>query len=149
MLLMFAPGGPREDYFETLARGEEMTEEQHAAFMLRHDTYWVRGGRPGSTASPPGGHLAATSSTSRTANGHRWRDPMASVSMIDVVPEGSRSGVRPTESHAARIESTDHGRTGLVTFENPSFTRRARLRALASIVVSQGAMCCASIACTS
>jgi mannose-6-phosphate isomerase-like protein (cupin superfamily) len=41
MLLMFAPGGPREDYFETLARGEEMTQEQRAAFMLRHDTYWV------------------------------------------------------------------------------------------------------------
>ncbi len=41
MLLMFAPGGPREDYFETLARGEEMTEEQRAAFMIRHDTYWV------------------------------------------------------------------------------------------------------------
>ena len=41
MLLMFAPGGPREDYFETLARGEQMTEEQRAAFMVRHDTYWV------------------------------------------------------------------------------------------------------------
>lgn len=41
MLLMFAPGGPREDYFETLARGEEMSEEQRAEFMLRHDTYWV------------------------------------------------------------------------------------------------------------
>jgi mannose-6-phosphate isomerase-like protein (cupin superfamily) len=41
MLLMFAPGGPREDYFETLARGEEMTEEQRAEFMVRHDTYWV------------------------------------------------------------------------------------------------------------
>lgn len=41
MLLMFAPGGPREDYFETLARGEEMTEEQRAEFMLRHDTHWV------------------------------------------------------------------------------------------------------------
>ena len=41
MLLMFAPGGPREDYFETLARGEPMTEEQRAEFMLRHDTYWV------------------------------------------------------------------------------------------------------------
>lgn len=41
MLLMSAPGGPREDYFETLARGEEMREEQRAAFMLRHDTYWV------------------------------------------------------------------------------------------------------------
>ncbi len=41
MLLMFAPGAPREDYFETLARGEAMTEEQRAAFMLRHDTHWV------------------------------------------------------------------------------------------------------------
>lgn len=41
MLLMFAPGGPREDYFETLARGEEMDREQWDAFMDRHDTYWV------------------------------------------------------------------------------------------------------------
>lgn len=41
MLLMFAPGGPREDYFETLARGEEMSDEQRAEFMLRHDTFWV------------------------------------------------------------------------------------------------------------
>ena len=41
MLLMFAPGAPREDYFETLARGEQLTEEQRAEFMLRHDTYWV------------------------------------------------------------------------------------------------------------
>jgi len=41
MLLMFAPGGPREEYFETLARGEQMTDEQRAEFMLRHDTYWV------------------------------------------------------------------------------------------------------------
>jgi hypothetical protein len=41
MLLMFAPGGPREDYLETPARGEQMTEEQRAAFMQRHDTYWV------------------------------------------------------------------------------------------------------------
>lgn len=41
MLLMFAPGAPREDYFETLARGEEMTEEQRAEFMVRHDTYWI------------------------------------------------------------------------------------------------------------
>lgn len=41
MLLMFAPGAPREDYFETLARAEEMTEEQRAEFMIRHDNYWV------------------------------------------------------------------------------------------------------------
>jgi mannose-6-phosphate isomerase-like protein (cupin superfamily) len=41
MLLMFAPGGPREDYFETLARGEAMTDEERARFMARHDTYWL------------------------------------------------------------------------------------------------------------
>ena len=40
MLLMFAPGGPREDYFETLARGEVMTEEERSGFMLKHDTHW-------------------------------------------------------------------------------------------------------------
>ena len=41
MLLMFAPGAPREDYFETLAAGERMSEEERLEFMLRHDTYWV------------------------------------------------------------------------------------------------------------
>ena len=41
MLLMFTPGGPREDYFETLASGAQMSEEDRAEFMLRHDTYWV------------------------------------------------------------------------------------------------------------
>jgi quercetin dioxygenase-like cupin family protein len=40
MLILFAPGAPREEYFETLARGEPMTAEERAAFMLRHDTYW-------------------------------------------------------------------------------------------------------------
>jgi len=44
MLILFAPGAPREDYFETLAdaaRREAMDEEQRAEFFLRHDTYWV------------------------------------------------------------------------------------------------------------
>jgi mannose-6-phosphate isomerase-like protein (cupin superfamily) len=44
MLILFAPGAPREDYFETLARvshGDTMTDEERAAFMLRHDTFWV------------------------------------------------------------------------------------------------------------
>jgi mannose-6-phosphate isomerase-like protein (cupin superfamily) len=44
MLILFAPGAPREDYFETLARvgrGLRMTEEERAAFFIRHDTYWV------------------------------------------------------------------------------------------------------------
>jgi mannose-6-phosphate isomerase-like protein (cupin superfamily) len=44
MLLLFAPGAPREEYFETLAdaaRREAMDEQERAAFMLRHDTFWV------------------------------------------------------------------------------------------------------------
>jgi quercetin dioxygenase-like cupin family protein len=41
MLLLFAPGAPREDYFETLAAATPMTPEERAEFMLRHDTYWV------------------------------------------------------------------------------------------------------------
>jgi quercetin dioxygenase-like cupin family protein len=43
MLLMFAPGGPRELYFETLATLAEhpMTDEERVEFMLRHDTHWL------------------------------------------------------------------------------------------------------------
>jgi mannose-6-phosphate isomerase-like protein (cupin superfamily) len=43
MLLMFTPGAPREDYFETLAGLAEnpMTEAERLDFMLRHDTYWI------------------------------------------------------------------------------------------------------------
>jgi len=43
MLLLFAPGAPREEYFETLAKlaDQPMSEEERAAFMNRHDTYWV------------------------------------------------------------------------------------------------------------
>ena len=42
---MFTPGAPREDYFETLgspsATARPMTDDERAAFMLQHDTYWV------------------------------------------------------------------------------------------------------------
>jgi quercetin dioxygenase-like cupin family protein len=41
MLLLFTPGAPREDYFETLAAGADMSQEERAEFMVRHDTYWV------------------------------------------------------------------------------------------------------------
>ena len=44
MLILFAPGAPREDYFETTARlagGLKLTDEEKAAFYRRHDTYWV------------------------------------------------------------------------------------------------------------
>ncbi len=44
MLILFAPGAPREEYFETLAdaaRGAAMSDEQQAEFFVRHDTYWL------------------------------------------------------------------------------------------------------------
>jgi mannose-6-phosphate isomerase-like protein (cupin superfamily) len=44
MLLLFAPGAPREDYFETLGRiaeGLVLSDDEKSAFYLRHDTYWV------------------------------------------------------------------------------------------------------------
>jgi quercetin dioxygenase-like cupin family protein len=43
MLILFAPGAPREEYFETtaqLAAGLVLSDEEKAAFYLRHDTYW-------------------------------------------------------------------------------------------------------------
>ncbi len=44
MLLHFAPGAPREEYFEgldRLARGEEWTTEEFDAFMAAHDNVWT------------------------------------------------------------------------------------------------------------
>jgi mannose-6-phosphate isomerase-like protein (cupin superfamily) len=45
MLLLFAPGAPREGYFEGLveygAPGRQLSDEEWAAFYLRHDTYWT------------------------------------------------------------------------------------------------------------
>ncbi len=44
MLLLFSPGAPREEYFETLKRfgeGLTMTTEEKDAFFLAHDNYWV------------------------------------------------------------------------------------------------------------
>lgn len=47
MLILFAPGAPREHYFETLARvgdGLVLSDEEKTAFYLRHDTFWVEPG---------------------------------------------------------------------------------------------------------
>ena len=44
MLLMFSPGAPREEYFETLKKlgeGLTMTDEEKDAFYLAHDNYWI------------------------------------------------------------------------------------------------------------
>jgi mannose-6-phosphate isomerase-like protein (cupin superfamily) len=41
MLILFAPGAPREAYFEGLAELSRLSDEQRAEFYLRHDTYWL------------------------------------------------------------------------------------------------------------
>lgn len=42
MLLHFAPGAPRERYFEGLARGlDDLSPEEVDAFMAEHDNVWV------------------------------------------------------------------------------------------------------------
>jgi mannose-6-phosphate isomerase-like protein (cupin superfamily) len=41
MLLLFAPGAPREGYFEGLAELATMTQLERDEFMIFHDTYWL------------------------------------------------------------------------------------------------------------
>jgi mannose-6-phosphate isomerase-like protein (cupin superfamily) len=41
MLLHFAPGAPREGYFEGLPTLPGMSEDQRAQFFLEHDTFWL------------------------------------------------------------------------------------------------------------
>lgn len=41
MLLHFAPGAPREGYFEGLPDLAGRSEEERAEFFLRHDTFWL------------------------------------------------------------------------------------------------------------
>jgi mannose-6-phosphate isomerase-like protein (cupin superfamily) len=41
MLLHFAPGAPREGYFEGLPRLRELKAEQRDEFFVHHDTFWV------------------------------------------------------------------------------------------------------------
>ncbi len=41
MLLLFAPGAPREGYFEGLADLASKTDTQRQEFMDYHDTYWI------------------------------------------------------------------------------------------------------------
>jgi mannose-6-phosphate isomerase-like protein (cupin superfamily) len=43
MLLLFSPGAPREDYFERVGEVASMSDEDRAAFMLHHDSFWVDG----------------------------------------------------------------------------------------------------------
>jgi mannose-6-phosphate isomerase-like protein (cupin superfamily) len=41
MLLLFAPGAPREGYFEGLAGLGGLTDAEREAFMVYHDTFWL------------------------------------------------------------------------------------------------------------
>lgn len=42
MLILFAPGAPREAYFEGLAAGiDQLSDEERAEFYLRHDNHWL------------------------------------------------------------------------------------------------------------
>ncbi|GAA2758043.1 cupin domain-containing protein [Actinopolymorpha rutila] len=41
MLLHFAPGAPREGYFEGLPDLSKTDEAERAEFFLRHDTFWI------------------------------------------------------------------------------------------------------------
>jgi mannose-6-phosphate isomerase-like protein (cupin superfamily) len=44
MLLLFTPGAPREEYFETLAdvaQGRVLTDDERTDLFQRHDNHWV------------------------------------------------------------------------------------------------------------
>ncbi|MFL6117408.1 MAG: cupin domain-containing protein [Catenulispora sp.] len=41
MLLQFAPGAPREGYFEGLTRVAQMNDQERAEFYLKHDNIWL------------------------------------------------------------------------------------------------------------
>lgn len=41
MLLLFAPGAPREGYFEGLPALASMSDAERTEFFVNHDTYWV------------------------------------------------------------------------------------------------------------
>ncbi|MGW7284378.1 cupin domain-containing protein [Streptomyces sp. NPDC054847] len=41
MLMLFAPGAPREDYFEGVTELAGLSEEERAEFFVRHDSFFV------------------------------------------------------------------------------------------------------------
>ncbi|OBF92913.1 cupin [Mycobacterium sp. 852002-51163_SCH5372311] len=42
ILMLFAPGGPREGYFEGIPGLADMTDDERREFFIRHDNYWVQ-----------------------------------------------------------------------------------------------------------
>ncbi|AQW54693.1 cupin domain-containing protein [Streptomyces violaceusniger] len=47
MLLLFAPGAPREEYFERVAEMTQRGGEELKRFRIRHDSYFVEDFEPG------------------------------------------------------------------------------------------------------
>ncbi|MFD7161828.1 cupin domain-containing protein [Streptomyces violascens] len=41
MLLLFAPGAPREEYFEKVGEVGRLSPQERTEFFLKHDTYWT------------------------------------------------------------------------------------------------------------
>jgi mannose-6-phosphate isomerase-like protein (cupin superfamily) len=41
MLIHFSPGAPREEYFEQVPNMRGKTDEERAAFFMKHDTFWA------------------------------------------------------------------------------------------------------------
>ncbi|MQA85567.1 MAG: cupin domain-containing protein [Streptosporangiales bacterium] len=41
MLMLFAPGAPREGYFEGITELATLSDEERAEFFIRHDSYFV------------------------------------------------------------------------------------------------------------
>ncbi|OZM83596.1 cupin domain-containing protein [Pseudonocardia sp. MH-G8] len=41
MLMLFAPGAPREEYFEGVTQLAGLSDEERAAFFIRHDSFFV------------------------------------------------------------------------------------------------------------
>ncbi|WP_232668495.1 cupin domain-containing protein [Pseudonocardia sp. TRM90224] len=41
MLMLFAPGAPREEYFEGITQLGDLDDEQRAAFFVEHDSYFL------------------------------------------------------------------------------------------------------------
>jgi mannose-6-phosphate isomerase-like protein (cupin superfamily) len=43
MLMLFAPGAPREEYFENITGLANLSDEERADFFLRHDSFFIQG----------------------------------------------------------------------------------------------------------
>jgi hypothetical protein len=40
--MLFAPGAPREAYFEGIAALADMTDDERREWFIRHDNHWVQ-----------------------------------------------------------------------------------------------------------